>query len=613
MRKIYVITLIMLTCVFAVSGIFAAADWYREDRTTNVISVGELSGDLIDIYEQGTVVMPGDRVSKVVSVKNTGSSDGLVRVRLESTWTDSGEETAPEQFSFEINDADWLFDAGTGYYYYLGVLAPGETTPPLLNSFSVSGPDVNNYYSHRPGCIAVTMEMVQAAADGISLWDKTNSELGIEYPERPGYVPDEDTGVAFEGPEGGFTFGDNGDLFASFKNVLPGQTIIQRINVGSRHGETTEIFLKATPSEGETLFPETEAQLTELLTKHVELIVSVGDAQVYRGPVWQENARLKSAGTEASLSSLYGDGISLGRFYTGDGLPVTVRLELDRDVGNEFQNLAGEVDWVFSASGTDQPPIPQTGDNSNNRIYVMIMLAAGSACLALMAIRAIAVRRKRGTSKANGMRFITPALAALLITALVAVAATLTGGTSAFMTDAEIIENKADMGELSIELSEPSFVPDQVLHPRTSVDKDPQVTNTGSVPALVYLKVAVPIKHVKTVSHDTKMILPAADHELFSFDASEDWIPVDRYDTVGTNGQQLAIYVYGYRGVLEPGETTSALFETVTFLNILEGELPGSTGVEIDVDAYGLQSGNIAGSLDIDARLQYGYDNFFKE
>ncbi|MBP5730450.1 MAG: hypothetical protein J6X19_04510, partial [Clostridia bacterium] len=115
MRKLYVITLVVLTCVFAVSGIFAAADWYREDRTTNIISVGELSGDLIDIYEQGTVVMPGDRVSKVVSVKNSGTSDGLVRVRLESMWTDSGEEMAAEQFSFDINEENWLFDSG--YYY----------------------------------------------------------------------------------------------------------------------------------------------------------------------------------------------------------------------------------------------------------------------------------------------------------------------------------------------------------------------------------------------------------------------------------------------------------------------------------------------------------------
>ncbi|MBO5077034.1 MAG: hypothetical protein J5584_05515 [Clostridia bacterium] len=612
MRKFYIITLVVLACVFAVSGIFAAADWYREDRTTNIISVGELSGDLIDIYEQGTIVMPGDRVSKVVSVKNSGSSDGLVRVRLESMWADSGEETAPEQFSFEVNEKNWLFDAGTGYYYYLGVLAPGETTEPLLDSFSVSGPELNNYYSYRPGCILVTMEMVQAAAEGISLWDKTNSDLGIEYQERPGYSAEDDTGVDFEGPEDGFLFGDNGDLFASFKNILPGQTIIQRINVGSRHGETTEIFLKATPTDGTTLSPETEAQLTELLTKYVDLKVSVGGNVVYRGPVWQDGVRLKSAGAETAISGLYDDGISLGRFYTGDGLPVTVELELSRDVGNEFQNLAGEIDWVFSASGTDQPPIPQTGDKSN-RIYLIIMLAAGAACLVLMAARAVAVRKKRGGRNVNGVRFVMPVLSALLLTGLLIGAAILTGGTSAFMTDAESCENEASMGELSIELSEPSFVPDQVLHPCQTVDKDPQVTNTGSVPALVYLKVTVPIKRVKTVSHETKMILPAESHELFSFAAPEDWLPVGRYNRFEPNGDHYAIYVYGYRGVLGPGETTPPLFETVTFINLLEGELPAGTEAVIDIDAYGLQSEHIADKLDIDARLQYGYDKFFKE
>ena len=612
MRKLYVITLTVLVCVFAVSGIFAAADWYREDRTTNIISVGELSGDLIDIYEQENVVMPGDRVSKVVSVKNSGTSDGLVRVRLESVWTDSGEETADGQFIFDVNKENWLFDADTGYYYYLGVLAPGATTEPLLNSFSVSGPDMNNYYSYRPGSILVTMEMVQAAAEGISLWDRSNSDLGIEYPERSGYSPEDDTGVAFEGPEGGFSFGDNGDLFASFKNILPGQTVIQKINIGSRHGETTEIFLRATSAGGGPLSSETEALLTELLTKYTDLKVSVGGELVYRGPVWQENGSEKRASQDPEASGLYENGISLGRFYNGDGLPVTVELELSRDAGNEFQSLAGEVDWVFSASGAERPQVPQTGDKSN-RIYIIVMIAAGAACLALMAARAIAHRGMRGGGQRKGVRFIAPVLSALLLSAaILAVAATLTGGTSAFMTDAETGENSVKMGELSIELSEPSFVPDRVLQPRETVEKDPQVTNTGSVPALVYLKVAIPLKNVKTVSHETKEILPAELHELFSFEASEAWTLVGRYNYAEPIGRHDAIYVYGYRDVLAPGATTPPLFETVTFLNILEGELPGGAGAVIGLDAYGLQSEHIAEAGDIDARLQYGYDRFFK-
>ena len=103
MRKVYIIILIMLTCSFAVCGLLAAADWYREDRTTNTVSVGNLSAEIVDIYEQNTVTMPGDTVSKVVSVKNTGGSDAIVRVRLTGTWTDSGEETVPEQLSYEIN------------------------------------------------------------------------------------------------------------------------------------------------------------------------------------------------------------------------------------------------------------------------------------------------------------------------------------------------------------------------------------------------------------------------------------------------------------------------------------------------------------------------------
>ena len=167
MRKVYIIILIMLTCSFAVCGLLAAADWYREDRTTNTVSVGNLSAEIIDIYEQNTVTMPGDTVSKVVSVKNTGGSDAIVRVRLTGTWTDSGEETVPEQLSYEINEEDWLYDNESGYYYCTSVLAPGDVSAPLIRSFSLNGPNINNVFSGRPGCITVAMEAVQAAAPAV--------------------------------------------------------------------------------------------------------------------------------------------------------------------------------------------------------------------------------------------------------------------------------------------------------------------------------------------------------------------------------------------------------------------------------------------------------------
>ena len=65
MKKVYIIVLILLACTFAISGLMAAADWYREDKTTNVISVGNLSAEIIAEYEQDTVAMPGDSIDKL--------------------------------------------------------------------------------------------------------------------------------------------------------------------------------------------------------------------------------------------------------------------------------------------------------------------------------------------------------------------------------------------------------------------------------------------------------------------------------------------------------------------------------------------------------------------
>ena len=79
MKKLYVFALLLSVIAFLLSGTAGTAGWYREDETENLIAIGNLKGRVVEEYEQDTVVMSGDKVSKVVKVENTGvvSSPGF--------------------------------------------------------------------------------------------------------------------------------------------------------------------------------------------------------------------------------------------------------------------------------------------------------------------------------------------------------------------------------------------------------------------------------------------------------------------------------------------------------------------------------------------------------
>jgi len=51
------------------------------------------------------------------------------------------------------------------------------------------------------------------------------------------------------------------------------------------------------------------------------------------------------------------------------------------------------------------------------------------------------------------------------------------------------------------------------------------------------------------------------------------------------------VYTYAYNHILNPGEKTTTLFDTVTFANIIEGQLD-TQQLDMPVRAYAIQSMN---------------------
>lgn len=135
------------------------------------------------------------------------------------------------------------------------------------------------------------------------------------------------------------------DLFDSFKNVMPGDQLVQTVQVraASGNGSSYKVYLYARVC-GEN----TEANLAFL------------DAMTLKVSLGGEELDVLNAGEDAQ-------GVYLGAFARGDEKELTVDLAVPIEMGNEFQNAECYVDWYFYAQqvtsggggdGPDNPPKP---------------------------------------------------------------------------------------------------------------------------------------------------------------------------------------------------------------------------------------------------------------
>ena len=112
------------------------------------------------------------------------------------------------------------------------------------------------------------------------------------------------------------------------------------------------------------------------------------------------------------------------------------------------------------------------------------------------------------------------------ITAITAVL--LVGSVSAYFTDQDEKTNTFTVGKVTIDLEEPEWdkkpdengndIPDEAenMTPNQTIEKDPQVKNTGTNDAFVYMTVEVPCKKIVTVNNDGTRN-PEAVRELYTY------------------------------------------------------------------------------------------------
>lgn len=128
-------------------------------KATNVVTSGNISlqihektADGSDFPEEGVYVIPGDIVSKQVSIENVCNHPFYLRVMLVRGTTDEA-ISEEEAMKLDINTQNWTYQ--DGYYYYNAILEPGQVTVPLFTQVEIVGSQVDQ--SHAGSTLSLTV------------------------------------------------------------------------------------------------------------------------------------------------------------------------------------------------------------------------------------------------------------------------------------------------------------------------------------------------------------------------------------------------------------------------------------------------------------------------
>lgn len=354
------IGVVALALVAAVNVGMTFAAWTTEAMTYNKVTAMAVSGEIKEIYEQGQTIVPNTDIEKRVWIKNTGSTDTLVRAEILYQF-DDGSPLDPEDISFTLNTNDWKYM--DGYYYYKHVLHPNEETEPLFESFKLSG-DLKNSDVDRTGKVIINTDFVQAENDGVKYWGTTLEEMGI-HNYVPQYPEHKLMHVNFMGRTKGVQMIDGYDMFYNFKGLVPGESRGQDIEVSNEAEEPVYISLRAEVAGYDSTMSEDQRKLVdEMLRKYINITITDDEGQLfYKGPIW---GALDKPG-ENRLESMRWDH-DLGYFASGERKNLHIAMTFSQDMPQYADDLIGYVNWVFKVTALDDAeffsPEPETGIRS---------------------------------------------------------------------------------------------------------------------------------------------------------------------------------------------------------------------------------------------------------
>lgn len=155
------------------------------------------------------------------------------------------------------------------------------------------------------------------------------------------------------------------DLFENFKGVMPGDVITQEITVQNNYtkAEKVNIYLRA------VVHDEQGNPLSEEVAR-TEDLVSMQDFLSQLTMTVKQGDKVLFSASPDELDGLK-ENVLLGTFPGKSYTKLVVELSVPIELGNEYANRVGEVDWVFTAEEVTKTV--QTGDDSDLILWAALM------------------------------------------------------------------------------------------------------------------------------------------------------------------------------------------------------------------------------------------------
>ena len=148
-------------------------------KATNVVTSGNITLQINEMTDQGTpfpeegvYITPGDVVSKIVTVENICEHPFYLRVKLVHG-INFQELPSEDCLKLNIDDKNWTYK--DGWYYYTGIVEPGETTPYIFSHVEIVGSKVDNSYIGKTLTLSVIAQAVQSQNNPIIDGDTTTA------------------------------------------------------------------------------------------------------------------------------------------------------------------------------------------------------------------------------------------------------------------------------------------------------------------------------------------------------------------------------------------------------------------------------------------------------
>lgn len=183
--KLKFVSLALVAIVFTLFTQGTLAYFVAFGKSTNVVTSGKIQFIIHETTDQGkefpkrgVYVNPGDVVSKQVRIENICAHPFYLRVKIVSG-VEGRALSAEECFKLNIDETLWQYV--DGWYYYTGIVQPGETTPNVFSEVKVAIQRSDERYRGETLTLKVVAHAVQSENNPV---EGTNTYQALGWPQE---------------------------------------------------------------------------------------------------------------------------------------------------------------------------------------------------------------------------------------------------------------------------------------------------------------------------------------------------------------------------------------------------------------------------------------------